>query len=239
MRPLRAIMVDDEPLCRRDLHHALKEVGQVQVVGEAATLNSARQLIRAQSPDLIFLDLSLRQEKGFDLIRLEKFAGVIIAVTAYPEHAPTAFDLDLTDYLLKPVQKDRLRLAIQRAKRKLASARKDTSNQRFVADFSGAKKLVDPADIMRLESMGNYVVLHATMGKGVVRSALKNILKELPQDLFVQSARGCWVARDQISSWTRSNSHGLQLTLVDQSVVPVSRRNAARVARQLSGAKKF
>ncbi len=226
MKTLRAILVDDELLCRQDLRDVLLGFPHIQICGEAATVTEATSLINKSKPDLLFLDLSLGQEMGFDLLRGLSFSGAVIAVTAHAEHGATAFDLDVADYLLKPVSEDRLHQALLRAQRKLTNPKNMRPVPKFVAEVAGKKVLISADEIHQIESNGNYAFLHIINGKGILRSTLGAIMRRLPKNSFVQASRGRWISRAQISGWSRPTSPRLTLTLRDKSTVPVSRRHA-------------
>ena len=234
MKSLRAILVDDEPLCRQDLRDVLLGFPHIQICGEAATVTEATSLINKSKPDLLFLDLSLGQEMGFNILRGLSFPGAVIAVTAHAEHAVTAFDLDIVDYLLKPVVEDRLRQALLRAQRKLTNPKNIRPTPKFVAEVAGKKVLISADEIYQIESNGNYAFLHLVDGKGILRSTLQAILQKLPKDSFLQASRGRWISRAQISGWSRPSSLILTLTLRDNSTIPVSRRHAKAVLAALT-----
>jgi DNA-binding LytR/AlgR family response regulator len=234
MKTLRAILVDDEPLCRRDLRDVLLRFPYVQICGEAANITEATALINKSTPDLLFLDLSLGQEMGFNLLKQRSFPGAVIAVTAHAEHAATAFDLDVADYLLKPVAEDRLHRALLRAQKKLANNENMRLLPKFVAEVARKKVLISPDEIHQIESSGNYVLLHLTNGKGILRSTLRTVLQKLPKNSFLQASRGRWISRAQISGWTRPSSLTLTLALHDKSTVPVSRRHAKAVLNAIT-----
>jgi len=226
MKSLRAILVDDEPLCRQDLRDVLLGFPHIQICGEATNTTEAIALIKKNMPDLIFLDHSLGQETGFNLLKRLSFLGAVIAVTAHSDHAVTAFDLDIADYLLKPVAEDRLHQALLRAQRKLSNAKNIRSAPKFVAEVAGKKVLISADEIHQIESNGNYVFLHLADGKGILRSTLQAILQKLPKGSFLQASRGRWISRDQISGWSLPLTPTLTLTLRNKATVSVSRRHA-------------
>ena len=238
MKTLRAILVDDEPLCRQDLRDVLLGFPHVQICGEAASIAEATALINKRMPDLLFLDLSLGKEMGFNLLKGRSFSGAVIAVTAHAEHAATAFDLDVADYLLKPVAEDRLHQALLRVQRKLTNPENIRPVPQFVAEVAGKKVLISANEIHQIESSGNYAFLYLINGKGILRSTLRAMLQKIPKDSFLQASRGRWVSREQISGWSRLSSHTLTLTLRDKSTVPVSRRHAKAVLNAMTPPKK-
>ena len=229
MKTLRAILVDDEPLCRQDLRDVLLGFPHVQICGEAANLTEATTLLNKSMPDLIFLDLSLGKEMGFHLLQEHSFLGAVIAVTAHAEHAASAFDLDVADYLLKPVAEDRLHQALLRVQRKLNNPKNTRPVPKVIAEVGGKKVLISADEIHQIEANGNYIFLHLINGKGIMRSTLRAILRRLPKNSFLQASRGRWISRAQISGWSRSLSPNLSLTLRDKTTVPVSRRHARAI----------
>ncbi|MFW6084756.1 MAG: LytR/AlgR family response regulator transcription factor [Gemmatimonadota bacterium] len=113
-RPFRAVVVDDEPGARADLCALLSDQRGVEVVGEAADVVEARRLIARERPDLVFLDIHLDRESGFELLEGEAQECHVVFVTAHAEHAVRAFEANALDYLLKPVIPSRLRTTLDR-----------------------------------------------------------------------------------------------------------------------------
>jgi two-component system LytT family response regulator len=233
MTLLNVVLVDDEPLCRQDLRDILAGFPAVKLVGEAGTLSEATALVRKVQPDLIFLDLSLGHKSGFDFLRSISPTPLCIAVTADPTQGATAFEFDLVDYLVKPVEETRLRQALLRAARRANIPVSNRNTPNYLAQISDQKVLIQGNEIQQIEAMGNYVILHSTKGKGIVRSTLRNILAPFPKNSFIQLSRSRWVARNQLSGWHRK-SFKLFVTLRDQSEVSVSRRLASTIVRTLS-----
>lgn len=116
MTNLKAVIVDEERLARINLRRLLEPISEIEITGEANSCESALELINRYNPQLIFLDLQLHGETGFDLLELIDNAINIIFVTAYDENAFLAFKVNSFDYLSKPVNPDRLREAIERVK---------------------------------------------------------------------------------------------------------------------------
>jgi two-component system LytT family response regulator len=110
----KAVIVDDERLARKELSLLLSEYPNIEIVGEAASVSKAQDLIAKLNPDLIFLDIQMPGESGFDLINTISTSAQIIFVTAFDEYAIRAFEINALDYLLKPVNPSRLKEAISR-----------------------------------------------------------------------------------------------------------------------------
>ena len=231
MNRLNVVLIDDEPLCRQDLRDILSSF-PANLIGEAGTLTEAKSLIEKFRPNLILLDLSLGSQNGFDFLRSFSSPPLCIAVTANPNQGATAFEFDFVDYLVKPVDKARLEQALKRAVRRISTAAiQDTPS--FLAEISNQKILIQGGEIQQVEAMGNYVILHSTKGKGILRSTLRNTLNPFPKNFFVQLSRSRWVARDQVLGWHRQSSK-LFLCLRDKTEIPVSRRHTSSVIKSLS-----
>ena len=231
MNRLKVVLIDDEPLCRQDLRDILAAF-PANLIGEAGTLTEAKSLIEKFHPNLILLDLSLGSQNGFDFLRSISSPPLCIAVTANPNQGATAFEFDFVDYLVKPVDKGRLEQALKRAVRRISTAAiQDTPS--FLVEISHQKILIQGSEIQQIEAMGNYVILHTTKGKGIVRSTLRNTLTVFPKNYFLQLSRSRWVSRNQVSGWHRQSSK-LFLCLRDKNDIPVSRRHTPSVIKALT-----
>jgi DNA-binding LytR/AlgR family response regulator len=231
MNRLKVVLIDDEPLCRQDLRDILAAF-PANLIGEAGTLTEAKSLIEKFHPNLILLDLSLGSQNGFDFLRSISSPPLCIAVTANPNQGATAFEFDFVDYLVKPVDKARLEQALKRAVRRISTAAiQDTPS--FLVEISHQKIVIQGSEIQQIEAMGNYVILHTTKGKGIVRSTLRNTLTVFPKNYFLQLSRSRWVSRNQVSGWHRQSSK-LFLCLRDKNDIPVSRRHTPSVIKALT-----
>jgi len=114
MHPLKSIIVDDEWLVREELKTLLAEYPEIELVGEAANVPQAIVLVDQVQPDVIFLDIQMPGATGFDLLEHTDITSKIIFITAYDQYALKAFEVNALDYLLKPIQKDRLAKTIER-----------------------------------------------------------------------------------------------------------------------------
>lgn len=150
MKALEALIVDDEPLARRGLELRLAEFGDVDVVGEARNGREALTAIAATHPDLVFLDVQMPGMDGFEVLR--RLAGrdmpAIVFVTAYDEYALKAFEANALDYLLKPINDERLRAAVDRARAALEHREAGEHRNRllrFVCELTGRELTLDDA----------------------------------------------------------------------------------------------
>ena len=232
MKRLNVLLIDDDPLCLQDLRDIFAAFTEVNILGEASTLKEGVALTEKLRPNLIFLDLSLGHQDGFDLLRSVSSPPLCIAVTADPSRGAIGFEFDLVDYLVKPVDKTRLHQALERAARRMSpNASGDAPS--FLVEISHQKVLIEGADIQQIEAMGNYVILHSPKGKGTLRSTLLNILNAFPKNTFLQLSRSRWVARNQVSGWHRKTSK-LFLTLRDKTELTASRRHSSSLVKAIS-----
>jgi DNA-binding LytR/AlgR family response regulator len=232
MKRLNVLLIDDDPLCRQDLRDTFAAFTEVNILGEASTLKEGVALTEKLRPNLIFLDLSLGHQDGFDLLRSVSSPPLCIAVTADPSRGAIGFEFDLVDYLVKPVDKTRLHQALERAARRISpNASGDAPS--FLVEISHQKVLIEGADIQQIEAMGNYVILHSPKGKGTLRSTLLNILNAFPKNTFLQLSRSRWIARNQVSGWHRKTSK-LFLTLRDKTELTASRRHSSSLVKAIS-----
>ena len=233
---LRAYLVEDEPLCRADLRQVLRAFPDIQLLGEAETVTQARNFLERHPVDLIFLDLSVGKENGLDLIEQLTCPPLVIALTAHPQHAARGFTLNLVDYVLKPVDQERLRMAVDKAHHRLAAEPLQPGRVTFVAEIDRKQTTLDLAEILGVQAMGNYVVLHTPRGKALKRATFHQVAKKLPAPLFLLTGRGRLVARKEIRGWCRDEKRRLVLQTASGENILVARSRSSRFLRQLKGA---
>lgn len=235
MKPefLTAYLVEDEPLCRADFCQTLRDFPEIRLLGDADTLTAAKSFLSRERVDLLFLDVSVGRENGLDLVESLPQKPLVIALTAHPQHAVRGFSLDLVDYILKPVEKERLQEALKRARERMAAVKLGLGNVTFIAEIEGRKVNLQRDEILGAEAMGNYVLLHTSRGKAVKRTTFKQVREKLPPPFFLETRRGRLVARNHVQSWRRNSSGRLELTLSDHTNLPVSQTHAPKILKYL------
>jgi two-component system LytT family response regulator len=238
-RKLRGIIVDDERLARKDLRSLLTEYDSIEIVGEADSVASAKQLIDETDPDLIFLDIQMPGESGFDLLEKADVEAKVIFVTAFDEYAIRAFEVDAIDYLLKPVNPDRLRNAIERLEREAPNRyerrRKLEYDGALLLTINDHLKFVRVSSILSVQAAGDYSEL--TLREGKKGLVLKSVLEwedRLPENHFCRIHRSAIINMeyiDRIEEWFK-NSYRVHLKGVD-TPIPMSRRYAALLKQKL------
>ncbi|NDC80442.1 MAG: DNA-binding response regulator [Verrucomicrobia bacterium] len=231
-KPLRTILVEDEPYVRRDLADMLQKTAQVELVGEAGTAKEAIQMINTNKPDLVLLDLNLADIDGYRVLDSIETAPAVVAVTAFPQHAATAFAKNLADYILKPVEENRLRTALLRARDQIF-LRSIRDNTGVSLEINGQTSQIPLANLFWVRSSENYVEVCTTEGKGLIRSTFQSFRDKLPPGYTLEISRGHIVARHQIKSWKRNPKGHLEIILKCGAVFLVSKRLQKDVQQQL------
>lgn len=230
---LSAYLVEDEPLCRADFRQTLQMFPEVHLVGEAATLAQAERFLQKTPVDLLFLDLSVGRENGLDLLEKISCRPLVIALTAHPQHAVRGFSLDLVDYILKPVDEDRLRQSLNRARLRKESVLLGQNGPAIVAELGQEKTRFELAEILRIESTGNYQVIWTRRGKAIRRGTFRELRKKLPSSFFWETGRGRMVARNLVRGWSRNSTGGLVLHLTQGGDIQVARSHGGEIFRAI------
>lgn len=234
---INAILVDDERLAREELKRLLEDFKQINVVDEAANAEEALVKIEEQRPDLVFLDIQMPGKTGFDMLEELIDVPYVIFATAYDEYALKAFEVNALDYLVKPIETNRLKAAVEKAidsielKRAAepdhSDARLGPNDQVFVKDGDNCWFL--KLDNVRLfESVGNYVKLHFDENRPLIHKSLNGLSERLDETVFFRANRQQiinlnWV--EEIQQWF---SGGLLITLKGGDKIELSRRQAAK-----------
>lgn len=201
---IRTLLVDDEDTAIQRLKKALQAWPQVKIIGEATDGQSALALINSQRPDLVFLDIQIPEFNGFEVLNHVEYAPLIVFVTAYEEYAIKAFEKNSLDYLLKPVEAERLALTMQRVMEsrtagednillKIKQLINDNQTEDKISTIPvklGNKiNLVHVADICFLEAKDKYVYVHTKEEERLIEYPLSYLQDRLPAE-FVRVHRG-------------------------------------------------
>jgi two-component system LytT family response regulator len=226
---MKAIIVDDEGMARRELRRLLAAHPEVEISGEARDADEALALIEREQPDLVFLDIQMPGASGFDLLeRLDELPQIIFT-TAYDEYALKAFEVSALDYLLKPIAPARLALALQKVRPRQSPKRLE---QVFVREGERCW-LVRMADIYLLESEGNYTRIYFRNERPLVPRSLASLEERLDPGSFFRADRARilnlkWV--DQVETAVSGN---LLVKLKAGMAVELSRRQSVRFREAL------
>ncbi len=203
MKPIKCIIVDDEPIAREIIATHLGKLDYVSVLGDYEDAMSALNRIEQGDVDLIFLDINMPEISGLSLKRMLGDKVRVIFTTAHREYALEGFDLNAVDYLLKPVTLERLIKGLTRF-REMSGAESDQVSHTFVrADRKMVR--VDFADILYLESYSDYVKIHLTDGVLITRESISKLNAGLPSSSFLRIHRSYVVAVDKVTAYTNES----------------------------------
>jgi len=241
MPEIRAVIVEDEPPARAKLRRLLSECASYRIVAEADNVVDALAALRAHKPELLFLDIKLGAESGFDILaRAAPPYPLIVFTTAFHQHALRAFEFAALDYLLKPFDRERFARTLQRVEERLAEHDGDAGEERLrrlstdlahtprlrriVVHERGRALIVPIAEVSRLSASGNYVEVHTSARRHLVRATLSRLAQRLDPAEFLRVHRSHLVRADaiaEVAPW----AHGdLKLRLKDGSELMLSRR---------------
>ncbi len=238
---LKALIVDDERLARAELNKLLKDHPEVEVIAEASNVNEALVKIDEFNPDLIFLDIQMPGKTGFDLLQELDKAPHVIFTTAYDEYALKAFEVNALDYVLKPIDSNRLAEAIH--KLKIAEEREEQlqnyrtllteKDQVFVKD--GEKCwFVKLGEIKYFESVGNYARVFFAGNKPLILKSLNALEERLDTKSFFRANRKHIINLNMIEKVEPYFNGGLLIELKGGDKIEVSRRQTVKFKEMMS-----
>lgn len=205
---MKILIIDDEPLARKQVLRLLEPHTDVTVVGECSNGLEGIKSIQELKPELIFLDVQMPKITGFEMLELLEEQPAVIFTTAYDEYALKAFEANAIDYLLKPFGQERFDKALEKAKKMLSEDAKKAIApivageflQRIVVKHQGNIKIIPVADILYLEAWDDYVKIHSHENVMVKKHTLTQYEKSLDAREFVRCHRSYLVNIKAISS---------------------------------------
>ncbi len=213
--PLRVMVVDDEPLAVERLQLLLARCPDAIVVGTANDGEAALRIAEAVTPDLVLLDIAMPGMDGIDVARALSQSAVdpaVVFVTAFDNFAVAAFDVAAIDYLMKPVQVDRLERALERVRGHLAGGARSAQRQApayveefWVPDHSGLVRIA-ATDIARITAERDYMRLHVGPRSWLIHRTIAKLEQDLDPDLFIRVHRSVILRRDTITSLYRDEA---------------------------------
>lgn len=240
---MRAIIVDDERLARKELASLLKEYHEIEIVDECSNPEDAIKSINKHQPDLLFLDIEMPEKTGFDLLQELDKSPQVIFVTAYDEYALKAFEVNALDYLMKPVDPERLKETINKIITEQEEGEEDfeipdrgilTSNDQIFIKDGEKCWFVHLKDIRMFESEGNYVRIYFDTFKPLILKSLNGLEDRLDNKIFFRANRKFIINLKWITHIENWFNGGLQVTLKDGEKVEISRRQAVKFKALMS-----
>ena len=213
---INIVLIDDEPMAHEVLLHHLKRHKDLHVTAQCFNAVEALQVLANNTVDLLFLDVNMPELSGIDMLKLVQQHPSVIIVSAHPEYAIDGFELDVIDYLLKPVNEERFDQAIN--KYKFVKNIESSHRQSLTLKVGRGLEKVNMLDIIFLESYGNYVKVWTNSTMILANSTLKALLQELPSALFTQINKSVVINTDHIKG-----IEGRNVTLSDEQIKKTSR----------------
>jgi two-component system LytT family response regulator len=245
---LRVLIVDDEPLAREGVRMHLEKEQDIEIIGECANAKSAIEAIANLQPDLIFLDIKMPKQTGFDVVKtigVDKMPMVIF-LTAYDKYAIEAFQINATDYLLKPINPELFSKSVERARSEFkkeaitrrtkqlsalldglseqtTDSKQANRNEKIVVRSHGHVHFLRPEDILWVEAEGDYISLHTTEKNHLIRETMRNMEKRLVDHGFQRIHRSIIVKLDAIVKLSSLDTGDYQVLVSNGDKLKLSR----------------
>lgn len=226
---IKCLVVDDEPPAREIIRRYIEEMPTLELVAECANAIQAFTVLQQQPVDLMFLDIRMPQLNGNDFLKTLKNPPKVIFTTAYTEYALEGYELDVVDYLMKPIPFDRFLKAVNKAfqhtgaKQEGLQVNEDKKSESFVY-FRADRKMVKVMlqDILYIESMKDYIKVMTAAGTIITKQSISSVEAMLPEKDFVRVHRSYIVSLDKIKTFTS------ELIEIEKAEIPIGKlyRNA-------------
>jgi two-component system LytT family response regulator len=232
---VKALIIDDERLARSELRRMLKNFPEIEIAGEAQNSDEACEQILRLHPDLIFLDIQMPGDDGFQLLERLEHVPLVVFTTAFDQYALKAFEISALDYLQKPIAPERLAAAIAKvsARRALTSSEStakiaaDTERQIFVRDGDRCW-FVSIKNIALMESEGNYTRLHFEGNRPLLLRSLTDLQERLDPVIFFRANRKQIINLKFVESIAPWPNEGYLVKLKGGFQIEMSRRQAQK-----------
>ncbi|RQO70808.1 DNA-binding response regulator [Pedobacter sp. KBW06] len=229
---MTVLIIDDERSAREEVKRALSAYPSFEIVGEAQNADEARQEIQLKKPDLIFLDIQMPGESGFELLASLSEVPEVIFTTAFDQYAVKAFEINALDYLMKPIRDERFAMAIARVteKGKKQEAEKPTlpvNRTIFIKDGERCY-FVKLTEVYLIESMDNYARLYFGDQKAFLKTSLNQLTEKLDETVFFRISRTHIVNLNYIREIFSMPKGKLRIALKSGELLDVSDRQSVK-----------
>jgi len=216
---IRCIIVDDEPLAREGMELLVAEAGFLQLVATCSSAFEANAVLAKEQVDLIFLDIQMPKVRGIDFLKSLAIKPLVILTTAYSNYALEGFELNVLDYLVKPITPERFLRSVNRARELMTwkqTAHESAADYFFIRANNGYEKILYQ-EILFIEATQNYCTIYTTRATLMTLTTLRTLEEQLPAGKFLRIQKSYIVAIDKIQSFT-----GNEIT-IEQNKIPVSK----------------
>jgi DNA-binding LytR/AlgR family response regulator len=215
---MNCIIVDDDELVRHTLETLIAETDYLTFVKSCSTAAEAAEILQQESIDLIFLDVKMPGMNGIDFLKsLEENKPQVIMITADKDSAAEAYNLDASDFILKPITRPRFLKAVAKTKRNFTLDQKLIASDALFVKVNSVLRRVNMHDIIYIEAMADYLTVHTATQKYVLKSTMKNIMDKLPEKEFIRVHNSFIVRIDKITSIEDVS------LLIGKKIIPISR----------------
>lgn len=233
---LKCLIVDDEPIARKGLEEYVNEISFLQLTHSCESAMKATDFLKTQAVDLILLDIQMPNVSGIEFLRALENPPLVIFTTAHSDYALEGYSLDVIDYLLKPISFDRFLKAVQKAQDYYLlkeQAKENTSSDYFFIKVNHQFEKVNYNEVLYLEAMQNYCIVHTSTRKLITYHTLSGLEKQLPETQFLKVHKSFIVAIEKI---TALDSNELK---IGSTTIPISRSLKDEVMKKVMGNKLF
>jgi two-component system LytT family response regulator len=243
----KVIIVDDEKLAR-DIVKKYIEKSDVELLGECSNGFEGIKAINENKPDIIFLDIQMPKINGFEMLELLDHKPEIIFTTAFDQYAIKAFEVNATDYLLKPFSLERFNDALNKAIEKVRQNEKSNANyDKLITTINNSKEFLDrivvktnqkiviipSIKITYLEAQDDYVMIHSELGKHLKKQTMKYYEEHLESNTFFRVHRSYIVNLEKVKQMELFEKDTYKITMNDGDKIPVSRSGYAKIKELL------
>lgn len=197
---LKCIITDDEPIARKGLQNYVERIDFLELVGVCEDAIQLNNQLKSQQADLLFLDIEMPYMTGIELLNSLSNPPKVIITSAYAEYAIKGYDLEVSDYLLKPISFDRFLKAVNKVYDQLISLQTPVVQDYLFVKTSLKLEKIRFNDMRFIEGVENYVAIYTSDGKIITHTTLRTILQKLPPERFVQVHKSYLVNIDKIDS---------------------------------------
>ncbi|MFY8037294.1 MAG: LytR/AlgR family response regulator transcription factor [Cyclobacteriaceae bacterium] len=233
---IKTILIDDEPLAIAELQSMLGAYTEIDVIAVSNDAKEGIEQIQQLSPQLLFLDINMPGKSGFDLLSELSYAPEVIFVTAYDQFAIKAFEVNALDYILKPVNPERLKEAITKVIRKLTQTEGEKAldiNKRIFIKDGEQCFFVPIHQIFYVESVGNYVRLYFRDKKAMLHRSLNYLEEKLPEEHFFRTSRQEMINVNYIKNIVPYFSNTLQVEMESGIKIDLSQRQSVKFKEKM------
>ena len=228
-QPITCIITDDEPYARKGLQAYVDRTGFLELKGQCEDAMELGEMLKQNDVDLLFLDIRMPHLSGVDFLRSLKNPPKVIFTTAFKEFAIEGFELDVLDYMLKPISYERFLKAAYKTKDYFDLKRSAELPAYLFVKSEGKLEKVVFDDILFLEGLENYIIIQTIAKKIIIHSTLKAVIEKLPKQQFMQTHKSYVVALGKVSTIAGNTMH------IGTYQVPIGRQLREDVMNRIIG----